>query len=570
VDKIVNFIEKNPAKVIVGLFVFHITIACIMSWIAYSPYFSFLHNGNGLWSFSKDSVKYHNEAVWLLKYLEAGDWSSWWFGIQDHQHVRWITLTYWLFGANLPILFEIFNSIVWVLSVLAVYFSVHILSNRNTLLACLAVSFLFFPSMVLTSTQLLRDPIYTCGMCFVILGWVAIYQENLRWKGAWAIIIGFFLIILMRGYMTPIIVTIFSMGAVALIIQEKSARKAALFMLVAISILSFKGSLNRMPSIQGDGFVSAESSKVTNKIRQIASVKFKLVSKKSVGEMVGKKSAGEMVGVVRADVVDGYYVVNTVEVITDMGVKKITNIYIDKVTGEIIGDIYDEKPEKTISILIDVLTEDSLEILLDKLKTEDNKIVFEDLFKELELALGNIESINNVDDIEPNIISKYLDRISQRVVERFDAMRWGFRNVNSKSGSSIDVDIRYFSVKDLIIYFPRAIQVSFLSPFPEHWISSGRETGKVGRLISGAETIVFYVVLLGFLFMLIRGRQLFKPLLPVLMFSTVVIVLLGYVVPNVGAIYRMRQGLLIPYYIVGIYGLYMLVGYIKHKKSHHE
>jgi len=164
-----------------------------------------------------------------------------------------------------------------------------------------------------------------------------------------------------------------------------------------------------------------------------------------------------------------------------------------------------------------------------------------------------------------NIIGLYFYRVTHRIVERLDAMRWGFRNVNRSAGSSIDITVRYYSLQDLILYLPRAIQVSFLSPFPHHWFSSGRETGKIGRLISGAETIIFYFVLCGVIFVFVNDKKILRPLVPVLVFSTLIIVLLGYVVPNVGALYRMRQGMFIPYYIVGVYGLYMWVAVVKAK-----
>ncbi|MBT6250218.1 MAG: hypothetical protein HOI48_13755 [Nitrospina sp.] len=59
--------------------------------------------------------------------------------------------------------------------------------------------------------------------------------------------------------------------------------------------------------------------------------------------------------------------------------------------------------------------------------------------------------------------------------------------------------------------------------------------------------------------------KIFKLLAPVLIFSVIMILLLGLVVPNVGAIYRMRQGLFIPFFMYGIYGLALLSVKIKDK-----
>ena len=53
---VLEIIEKKPIQVIIGLLVFHAVMSCMLSWIAYSPYFADFHNGNGLWDFSRDSL----------------------------------------------------------------------------------------------------------------------------------------------------------------------------------------------------------------------------------------------------------------------------------------------------------------------------------------------------------------------------------------------------------------------------------------------------------------------------------------------------------------------------------
>ena len=56
-----------------------------------------------------------------------------------------------------------------------------------------------------------------------------------------------------------------------------------------------------------------------------------------------------------------------------------------------------------------------------------------------------------------------------------------------------------------------------------------------------------------------------ESLLPIITLSVFVIILLGYVVPNIGAIYRMRQGFMIPFYMVGVYGIYSFIELINKK-----
>ena len=138
-------------------------------------------------------------------------------------------------------------------------------------------------------------------------------------------------------------------------------------------------------------------------------------------------------------------------------------------------------------------------------------------------------------------------------------MRFGFYDVNYPSGSKIDTNIVFNNFIDVLKHFPRAVQVAFLSPFPSHWIEKGKETGYIGRIISGVETFIWYVTIIGFLFLIIRNISIVEPLIPLLIIATIIIVLLGFIVPNIGAIYRMRQSFLIPFFIFGVHGVEIMI-----------
>ena len=145
------------------------------------------------------------------------------------------------------------------------------------------------------------------------------------------------------------------------------------------------------------------------------------------------------------------------------------------------------------------------------------------------------------------------------------SMRDGFLIVNNSAGSKIDSDKPYNGFVDAILYFPRAVQVAFLSPFSSHWIENGKETGRIGRMLSGLEMLSWYFIILGFLYIVFTRPLVIEPLLPIITLSVFVIILLGYVVPNIGAIYRMRQGFMIPFYMVGVYGIYSFIELINKK-----
>ena len=107
------------------------------------------------------------------------------------------------------------------------------------------------------------------------------------------------------------------------------------------------------------------------------------------------------------------------------------------------------------------------------------------------------------------------------------------------AGSTIDRNFQLTNKADLIRYLPRAAVIGFFAPFPDMWLARGAHVGSAGRLLSGLETLVMYLVeglaLLG----LWRGRRR----LPVWFLVSVTVmgvVTLGLVVVNVGALYRLR------------------------------
>jgi len=435
-----GYIERKPLHVVFVLFVFHIVIAFLISWISYSSYLSPLHTGDGFWKFAIDSTLYHQEALTLIDVLDRGEWSFWWSSYARHMHVKWIALIYWSSGEAYPVLFEIVNSFVWVASVVLIYKASYHLFSKNVTIASFSTLFLFFPSLLLSSVQLLREPFYILGVCFTILGWVFIVKKDSSWLGAGLIIFGFFVIISARDYLTPLIFSIFFICGIGAIITNRVARLPMFLMMVSIyAIASFESSPLNM---RGNGYVS------------------------------------------KVDGVGNYGAISRV--------------------------------------------------------------------------ISGYDTDTDTDTDEAHLSNRVRNYININIPGRLSSMRHGFRNVTATAGSSIDVDERFNNVEDLFLYLPRALQIGFLSPFPKHWISSGKETGRIGRIISAFETMILYFAFIGFFWLLYKNIKIGVSLVPILVLGGIIILLLGYAVPNVGTIYRMRQGLLIPYYMLGTYGLYLL------------
>jgi len=473
-------IEQKPIQVVVGLLLFHITVASLASFIAHSPYLSHLHNNMGFWYFAADSMLYHREGVVLSKVLDSGAWVEWWWYFDyghlaiEHAHIRWIGLIYWVFGEENPLLFEIVNSVTWVTSVVLLYLAAHIIFNGNRVVAGLSGLFFFFPTVLLSSTQLLREPFYLLGICSVIFGWAAISREDSIWKGVVAIVIGFFLITEIRGYVTPLLLTIFSVFTLILLFTRTIARFPALVLLLFIFAISFQN----------------------NSLRTLVGLSVK-TSPKAIAEI---------------------------------------NIAKDYMNWKASGEYSRE------SIVGDLNAENY----------EHRQVIYSRMIQlrrspELSGATG------------------YIRNFIEKIAIRLSIKRFAFGLADRYATSNIDNTIQYVNIRELVAYIPKAFQIGFLSPFPSLWFSQGSKTGSIGRAISGFETSVMYLILIGFIFVIFMEIKIFKLLAPVLIFSVIMILLLGLVVPNVGAIYRMRQGLFIPFFMYGIYGLALLSVKIKDK-----
>ena len=105
--------------------------------------------------------------------------------------------------------------------------------------------------------------------------------------------------------------------------------------------------------------------------------------------------------------------------------------------------------------------------------------------------------------------------------------------------SNVDSDVRFASTLDILRHFPRALVIGMFAPFPSMWFSSGYQVGRAGRLLSGIETLLMYVVqLLAATTLWHRRRHLPSWLL--VMTALIGLLALGLVVINVGALYRQR------------------------------
>ncbi len=165
----------------------------------------------------------------------------------------------------------------------------------------------------------------------------------------------------------------------------------------------------------------------------------------------------------------------------------------------------------------------------------------------------------NLDRSMATSTGRLADR-SHRMTLRIGTVRERFAARYSKSGSNIDTDVRLRDLEGLLSYLPRAFVVGCCAPFPTMWLVAGQRVGSAGKLLSGAETLVMYVIGLLALIAVVRPPHRLAALL-LLSISVLGVTLLGLVVPNIGALYRFRYVFWVLLIILGVKGFELIRGY---------
>lgn len=135
------------------------------------------------------------------------------------------------------------------------------------------------------------------------------------------------------------------------------------------------------------------------------------------------------------------------------------------------------------------------------------------------------------------------------------------------NSSLIDSGVMFRSPGDIIRYTPRAFQAGFFSLFPRYWFTPGATGGDIIRFIGGAETLAFYFLYAGFLVFLATAPAPRAVKIWLLLFMLVMVIPLGYFVPNIGTLFRMRYVYLAPALIGGVWGLGHIAGRVAARRN---
>lgn len=136
--------------------------------------------------------------------------------------------------------------------------------------------------------------------------------------------------------------------------------------------------------------------------------------------------------------------------------------------------------------------------------------------------------------------SKWLPEFVEQKLYHLSVARLGA--IMTGGNTVVDTDVRLNSARDFVGYFPRALQLGLLSPFPNLWKGEGSTpVMTMARKIMGVTTLVFYFFLLGLLAGVISHRKNLTTWI-ILMFCILGILMFSYTYPNIGTMLRFRYG----------------------------
>ncbi len=148
----------------------------------------------------------------------------------------------------------------------------------------------------------------------------------------------------------------------------------------------------------------------------------------------------------------------------------------------------------------------------------------------------------------------WLPKIIDNQLKALAKYRGKFVAAWEKGGSSIDLDVTFSNTSDMLAYIPRAIQISFLAPFPSMWFSKGRnDSGTAMRIASAFEMILVYFFLLGLpLFFWSHRSQ--PAVWAISIICAAMLIVYAMIIPNIGSLYRFRYPFLMPLVCFGLAG----------------
>jgi hypothetical protein len=231
---IVNWRTVSSKRLLLLAAILHITLAVVITLVGkfgVAPH-TFDSNGIGI-SFAIDSVSYRQEALQLTGLLREGrfrDWLNYQAPLATF-HARIYSISYLVFGKILGegVLGVEPVNLVYYLSTLGLLYLIGAVTFSPSVGRMTAAVVALWPSLLVLSTQLLRDQFFIAVFLLLLLALIVCIKEPLSYKRAigWAAIAVATLIMVpfLRPTMWEVVIATVFIGAAASIIRQLTTRQ---------------------------------------------------------------------------------------------------------------------------------------------------------------------------------------------------------------------------------------------------------------------------------------------------------------------------------------------------------
>jgi len=144
-------------------------------------------------------------------------------------------------------------------------------------------------------------------------------------------------------------------------------------------------------------------------------------------------------------------------------------------------------------------------------------------------------------------VPAWLDRGAEVIAKTRAGLIYNSQIVLAKS--NIDENEQPRSIKELLLYTPRALQISLFAPFPSTWFSS---LGSPGRMVAVFEMAFWYLLAIGVLLEVFRRRN--AVVVEVVVFCFLTLIVYGLTMSNLGTLHRVRFPYISILMLIGLSG----------------
>jgi hypothetical protein len=245
-----DWLSISPLRLLFLAAVLHIVLTVVITVVGKSEIVPHTFDTNGIGiAFALDSASYREEASRMATMLRAGEVSEW-ANYQPHLatfHARLYSISYALFGKVLGegVLAAEPINLIYYLAIVILTYSIGGVVFSWSVGRASAVVVGLWPSLLMFSTQLLREPLFIAAFLLLLLSLILCIKRTqlLSLKqaigGAVAGMFALFLILLARSTMWEIVIVITITGALLCFLTQLMERRFNLQKTIAILLISF-------------------------------------------------------------------------------------------------------------------------------------------------------------------------------------------------------------------------------------------------------------------------------------------------------------------------------------------